>query len=143
MTISSAAAVGGHSTQSTPTTRRSRSTRLILTGFVAALLAVFAAPSASQAATLTPLKTQGNKIVDTAGNQVVLQGVNWFGFETANHAPHGLWTRDYKEMLAQIKAQGFNTIRMPFSIQALRSSTTSGIDYGNGHNAAWLARTAR
>ena len=95
------------------------------------------APSSSQAS----LSTQGNKIINAGGNQVVLQGVNWFGFETANHAPHGLWARDYKEMLAQIKEQGFNTIRMPFSIEALQSSTTSGIDYGGGRNAALLGKT--
>jgi endoglucanase len=37
-----------------------------------------------------PLSTSGNTIVDARGSRVILQGVNWFGFETANHAPHGL-----------------------------------------------------
>ena len=117
-----------------------RSRALLLT-LTAALLAALALPSFSQAAAVMPLKTQGAKIVDATGDEVVLQGVNWFGFETANHAPHGLWSRDYKEMLAQIKEQGFNTIRMPFSIQALNSSTTSGIDYGSGHNAELAGKT--
>jgi len=117
-----------------------RSRALLLT-LTAALLAALALPSFSQAAAVMPLKTQGAKIVDASGDEVVLQGVNWFGFETSNHAPHGLWSRDYKEMLAQIKEQGFNTIRMPFSIQALNSSTTSGIDYGSGHNAALAGKT--
>ncbi|TXH42998.1 MAG: glycoside hydrolase [Actinobacteria bacterium] len=88
-----------------------------------------------------PLSTHGNRIVDAAGQTVVLQGVNWFGFETQNHAPHGLWTRDYKDMLAQIKSQGFNTVRMPFSLAAMRATTTSGIDYGGGRNAALAGRT--
>ena len=88
-----------------------------------------------------PLHTSGGQIVDQANREVVLQGVNWFGFETANHAPHGLWTRDYRDMLAQIKAQGFNVIRLPFSLQALKSTTTSGIDYGNGRNAALQGKT--
>ena len=134
-------AAGGKLVSNGPASTASRRTRLVLIGLVTAIVAVFAAPALSQAAAVTPLKTQGNKIIDSAGNPVVLQGVNWFGFETANHAPHGLWTRDYKEMLAQIKAQGFNTIRMPFSIQALRSTTTSGIDYANGHNAALAGKT--
>ncbi len=88
-----------------------------------------------------PLSTSGNMIVDASGKTVTLQGVNWFGFETANHVPHGLWTRDYIDMLTQIKQQGFNTIRMPFSLQALASNTTTGIDYGNGRNASLAGKT--
>ena len=99
------------------------------------------AGAASAADPQLPLRTQGAKIVDSGGQEVVLQGVNWFGFETSNHAPHGLWSRDYKEMLAQIKGQGFNTVRLPFSLEALRSQTTSGIDYGNGRNAALAGKT--
>jgi len=116
-------------------------TRVALAALAAVLVAALALPSFSQAAAVMPLKTQGAKIVDASGDEVVLQGVNWFGFETSNHAPHGLWSRDYKEMLAQIKEQGFNTIRMPFSIQALNSSTTSGIDYSSGHNAELAGKT--
>ena len=118
-----------------PSTRTRR--RTIAGIAVAGALAVAASASAVQG----PLHTSGGQIVDQANHEVVLQGVNWFGFETSNHAPHGLWSRDYKEMLAQIKAQGFNTIRLPFSLQALRSTTTSGIDYGNGRNAALAGKT--
>ncbi len=88
-----------------------------------------------------PLSTNGNKIVDADGKEIVLQGVNWFGFETKNHAPHGLWTRDYKDMLAQIKSLGFNVIRLPFSLQALTSNTSSGIDFGGGKNAGLANKT--
>ena len=38
-----------------------------------------------------PLSTDGNEIIDSKGRTVVLQGVNWFGLETANHVPQGLW----------------------------------------------------
>lgn len=113
----------------------------VLSVVIATLVAVPLSSAQAAAAPALPLRTAGNKIVDANGSEVVLQGVNWFGFETANHAPHGLWTRDYKEMLAQIKSLGFNTIRMPFSLQALRSSTTSGIDYGGGRNAALSGKT--
>ena len=115
--------------------------RLTLLVISALLTFLLIQATAAKAAPQLPLKTQGSTIVDAAGKEVVLQGVNWFGFETANHAPHGLWTRDYIEMLAQIKAQGFNTIRMPFSLQMLESTTTSGIDYGNGRNAALQGKT--
>ena len=89
----------------------------------------------------TPLSTQGSSIVDAEGRPIVLQGVNWFGFETHNHAPHGLWSRDYKDMLAQIKSLGFNTIRLPFSLEALQSTSTTGIEYSNGRNAELAGRT--
>ncbi len=88
-----------------------------------------------------PLSTSGGRIVDADGDTVTLQGVNWFGLETSNHAPHGLWTRDYRDMLQQIAGLGFNVVRIPFSLQALRSTTTSGIDFGGGRNAALQGKT--
>lgn len=81
-----------------------------------------------------PLSTRGAKIVDDTGKTVLLLGVNWFGIETNTHAPHGLWRRDYKEMLTQIKQLGYNMIRLPYSVQALRSSDVSGIDFSIGSN---------
>ncbi len=81
-----------------------------------------------------PLSTRGAKIVDTKGDSVLLRGVNWFGMETETHAPHGLWKRDYKEMLVQIKKLGYNLIRLPYSVEALRSSQVSGVDFSIGNN---------
>ena len=81
-----------------------------------------------------PLSTRRAKIVDAKGNTVLLQGVNWFGMETETHAPHGLWKRDYKDMLLQIKNLGYNLIRLPYSVQALRSVEVSGIDFSIGSN---------
>ncbi len=88
-----------------------------------------------------PLSTRGAKIVDAKGKRVLLQGVNWFGIETNTHVPHGLWRRDYKEMLAQIKQLGYNLIRLPYSVQALRSSDVSGIDFSIGSNKELEAKT--
>jgi len=81
-----------------------------------------------------PLSTQRAKIVDAAGRPVLLRGVNWFGIETETHAPHGLWKRDYKEMLGQIKSLGYNVIRLPYSVQSLRASNITGIDFSIGSN---------
>lgn len=81
-----------------------------------------------------PLSTRGAKIVDAKGNSVLLRGVNWFGMETETHAPHGLWKRDYKDMLVQIKKLGYNLIRLPYSVEALRSFQVSGIDFTIGSN---------
>ena len=101
-----------------------------------ALGAATGAQAAPAQAIVAPLHTRGSQIVDASGARVVLQGVNWFGFETSNQVVQGLWTRDYKSMLAQIRELGFNTIRLPFSIQALRSNTINGVDFSNGKNAA-------
>ncbi|WP_293117663.1 cellulase family glycosylhydrolase, partial [Moorena sp. SIO4G3] len=81
-----------------------------------------------------PLSTQGSQLLDSLGRPILLRGVNWFGIETDLHAPHGLWKRDYKDMLAQIKSLGYNMIRLPFSIQSLRASEVSGIDFNIGNN---------
>jgi endoglucanase len=81
-----------------------------------------------------PLSTHGADIVDATGRTVLLRGVNWFGLETETHAPHGLWSRDYKEMLAQMKTLGYNVIRLPYSVQALADTKVSGIDFSLGSN---------
>ncbi|MEH2438176.1 MAG: cellulase family glycosylhydrolase [Nostoc sp.] len=88
-----------------------------------------------------PLSTSGSSIVDAKGKVVLLRGVNWFGMETDTHTPHGLWQRDYKEMLAQIKNLGYNVIRLPYSVAALRSLNVSGIDYTIGSNIELQGRT--
>ena len=60
------------------------------------------------------LSTNGNKLIDASGNEVLLAGVNWFGFETERSYFHGLWARDHKSVLQQIKDLGFNCIRVPW-----------------------------
>ncbi len=75
------------------------------------------------------LSTSGNQIVDSAGHSVQIAGVNWFGFENNDLAPHGLWTRNYKEMMDQMADLGFNTIRLPFSNDTLHSTATPNINY--------------
>lgn len=67
--------------------------------------------------------TSGRQILDAAGAPVRIAGVNWFGFETANHVVHGLWARDYKSMIDQMKSLGYNTIRMPYSDDILKPGT--------------------
>jgi aryl-phospho-beta-D-glucosidase BglC (GH1 family)/cellulase/cellobiase CelA1 len=76
------------------------------------------------------LHTVGNQIVDAQGNDVKIAGVNWFGLEGTTYAPNGLWARNYKDMMDQMKAQGFNTIRLPFSNQLFDpGSTPTSINY--------------
>jgi len=89
----------------------------------------------------TPLSTDGRYIVDRNGDRVILRGVNWFGFETQTHLVHGLWVRDHNEMLAQIAGLGYDTIRLPFSLEAIDSSTPVTPNTANGMNAALVGKT--
>jgi endoglucanase len=88
------------------------------------------APDASVGATVGPLHTSGAKLLNAQDQEVRITGVNWFGLETDQFAPHGLWARNYGDMLDQMVAAGFNTVRLPFSNQLLDSNgAPKGIDY--------------
>jgi endoglucanase len=79
---------------------------------------------------VAPLHTQNGKIVDARGKEVVLTGVNWFGLETETFAPHGLWSRNWGQMLDQMVKQGFNTLRLPFSNELFDpTSKPTQVDY--------------
>jgi len=66
------------------------------------------------------LSAKGSKLYNNKGEEARLTGVNWFGFETTNMFPHGLWARDYHGVLIQIKEMGFNCVRIPFCNEMLR-----------------------
>ncbi|MDE1178743.1 MAG: glycoside hydrolase family 5 protein [Edaphobacter sp.] len=59
--------------------------------------------------------TRGNLILDQKGRAVRIQGINWYGFETVRKVPGGLTVQDYRTILQTVKADGFNTIRLPLS----------------------------
>ncbi|MFF7280606.1 cellulase family glycosylhydrolase [Streptomyces griseorubiginosus] len=80
--------------------------------------------------------TSGRQILDASGQPVRIAGINWFGFETSNHVVHGLWSRDYKSMIDQMKSLGYNTIRIPFSDDIFKAGTVpNSIDFSSGKNA--------
>ncbi len=80
--------------------------------------------------------TSGRQILDASGQPVRVAGINWFGFETSNHVVHGLWSRDYKSMIDQMKSLGYNTIRIPFSDDIFKAGTVpNSIDFSSGKNA--------
>ena len=84
----------------------------------------------AQAQTPNYLHTDGHRLLDMNGNQVILTGLNWFGLETESYAPHGLWARNLESILDQIVELGFNTIRLPYSNQLFEpSSSPNGINY--------------
>lgn len=82
---------------------------------LASIVLPFAGAGTANAAGAGYWHTSGNKILDGSNQAVRIAGINWFGFETDNKFPHGLWSRGYKSMLNQIKSLGYNTIRLPYS----------------------------
>jgi endoglucanase len=65
--------------------------------------------------------TSGNQILDSNGKRVRIAGINWYGFETSGEVVHGLYAQDYQVILNTIHAEGYNTIRLPFSNQMVES----------------------
>ena len=84
-------------------------------------------PSPSSS-TLKPgyLRAQGSRLVDAKGDEAILTGVNWFGFETDASAPHGLWARNWGEMLDLVARLGYNVIRLPYANQVLDPNCRPG-----------------
>jgi endoglucanase len=96
--------------------------------------------SPPDAAPASFLHVEGNRLLDAQGKSARFTGVNWFGFETSNEAPHGTWARDYRSMLKQMRDLGFNSLRLPWSNAIMRpgaaavSVTTIGVDPYDGTN---------
>lgn len=108
-----------------------------LLGFaVAAGLALtgvaMATPPPAIAATTTPaptgwLHTSGGAILDSNNAPHTIKAASWFGMETPDCMPHGLWgTLTIDDALANIKSMGFNTVRLPFSNECLAATTIKG-----------------
>ncbi|GLP71351.1 endoglucanase [Streptomyces sp. TUS-ST3] len=118
-----------------------RSLRRVLCAVTAALLLPLGAAGlqpahAAESAGAGYWHTSGRQILDASGQPVRIAGINWFGFETGNNVVHGLWSRDYKSMIDQMKSLGYNTIRIPFSDDIFKSGTVpNSIDFSGGKNA--------
>jgi endoglucanase len=81
--------------------------------------------------------TSGSKILDSNNQQVRIAGINWYGFETTDEVVHGLTSQDYKTILDTIKANGYNTVRLPYSNQMVESPIVpTAISYYNSSNTA-------
>jgi len=108
---------GGYQATPTPSSTGARSTDTV-------------AGTRGQSSGPLRLHTDRRRIVDDQGREVVITGVNWFGMETNTFAPHGLWSRNWEEMLDQIVALGFNALRLPYSNQLFDpASKPNGIDF--------------
>jgi len=67
------------------------------------------------------LHTEGNRIVDDQNRPVQWNGINWFGFETSNYAPHGLWQASMDSFLDLMARNGFNLLRVPWCNEMLHT----------------------
>ncbi len=65
--------------------------------------------------------TSGSQIQDSNNQRVRIAAINWYGFETTDQIVHGLWAQDYHTILNQIKSNGYNTIRLPYSNQMVEN----------------------
>ncbi len=72
---------------------------------------------------------EDGRVHDGSGQEINLYGVSWFGFETNNHVVHGLWARNWKDMIEQIKGLGFTAIRLPFCPATLNNTGVTSINY--------------
>lgn len=59
--------------------------------------------------------TSGAQILDPSGRQFVITGINWYGFETNGYVAQGMYAKDYRYIVDEVKRYGYNTIRIPFS----------------------------
>jgi endoglucanase len=102
---------------------------------VLAVSAHAAAPGSMAALTvaaITPaptgwLHTSGGTILDSNNAPYTIKAASWFGMETPDCMPHGLWgTLTIDDALANIKSMGFNTVRLPFSNECLAATSITG-----------------
>ncbi|WP_295842808.1 cellulase family glycosylhydrolase [uncultured Microbacterium sp.] len=98
-------------------------------GATLAVAGAIAAPAASAATSLPGwLSTQGSTIVTASGAPFTIKATAWFGMETSNCAPHGLWSIALDDGLSAIAGMGFNTIRLPFSNECLAAKASNSIN---------------
>lgn len=77
----------------------------------------------------TPNYTAQNNKIYKNNQEIQLKGISWFGGEDKGALiPHGIWKRNYKDIIAQIKSLGFNAVRLPFCPATLRNSQPGYIE---------------
>jgi aryl-phospho-beta-D-glucosidase BglC (GH1 family) len=83
------------------------------------LIALVAGPALAAGFT-----TANGKIYDANGLEIQIRGVSHHGFNAPILQPQYLWEMGWKEQIAQIKALGFNAVRLPFVPDTLYNTTT-------------------
>lgn len=82
---------------------------------------LFCALGVARAAEL-PLHTAHHWIVDARGNRVKLAGVNWYGADNIEFSVGGLAYAPLAAITHEVKAMGFNSVRIPWSNQLVETN---------------------
>lgn len=69
-----------------------------------------------------PLSTRGRYVVNACGERFPLRAVNWYGASDTSQVVGGLSVRPLSEIAQEIRALGFNAVRLPFSNQMLHET---------------------
>lgn len=102
---------------------------------VASVVAIFGAALPALGVNL-PLKTSSRWILDADGNRVKLRCVNWAGHLEAN-TPEGLNKQPVGYIADFVAAQGFNCVRLTYSIDhALNPNVPLSQAFSNAATAA-------
>ncbi|MDR0197707.1 MAG: cellulase family glycosylhydrolase [Oscillospiraceae bacterium] len=81
------------------------------------------------------LFAKGNKIVDKNGKEVWITGINWFGYNTGTNTFDGLWACNLEVSLQSIADRGFNMLRIPMSVELVKSWSNGVYPAANYNNA--------
>jgi endoglucanase len=91
------------------------------------LLALLALVNSALAAPNVPLSTRSRWIVDSGGDRIKLRCVNWAGHMETN-LPEGLHKQSIGYLADWIADQGFNCVRLTYSIDWALNPTKSVAD---------------
>jgi endoglucanase len=53
------------------------------------------------------------------GNEILIRGINWFGFESPNYCVDGLWANSAQKLFDVLTNNGINAVRLPLSVELL------------------------
>lgn len=88
-----------------------------------------------------PLHTAHHWIVDAKGNRVKLAGVNWYGADNIEFSVGGLAYQPLAAIAHEVKAMGFNSVRIPWSNQLVETNPMVP-DYALAANPALKGKRA-
>lgn len=78
----------------------------------------------------------------TTTEPLALRGINWFGFESNQYCPHGLWAASMDSLLDTLETNGFNAVRFTFSADFALGLDTLVAKASALHNPALVGYTA-